>query len=622
MPPRRGTVQTKIDEAMRHHRANDFGRAEKLYEQVLALDANHLAALHLLAAIRLENGRYRSAVELLGRAVAGDPHQGAFFSNLGEAHRRLGEWGEARACLNRAIALQPTLAQAHGALGLTLEAEGEHAQAAESFRRAIALKPDFAAAPKGLARALYRLGDLDEAKEACLQALALDGTSADAHSLLGTILKNLGLVDEGLASFRRALEVDPSHHVAHSNLLHAMLFQPERDADAILREAVRWRECHTGPRSSEVARHPNDPDPERRLRIGYVSADFRNHAVVLFLIPLFECHDRNAVELVCYSSVQRTDAFTERIRKLSDRFVDIVDQSDASATDSIRRDRIDVLVDLSMHMGGNRLRVFAAKPAPVQVTWLAYPGTTGLDAIDYRISDVFLDPPESAVDSRYTEKSIRLPDTFWCYAPLTDEPGVGPLPASSKGHITFGCLNSFTKTHAGVFALWARVLAAVEGSHLLLLAPRGESRTRAREAFARAGVDPDRVEFVDEQPRDAYLRVYQRIDVCLDTFPYNGHTTSLDAYWMGVPVVTLVGPTIVGRAGLSQASNLGLEELVAMTPEQYVKIAVDLCGDLDGLSRLRAGLRARMEQSPLMDAPRFARNLEAAYRSMWRAWCG
>jgi protein O-GlcNAc transferase len=339
---------------------------------------------------------------------------------------------------------------------------------------------------------------------------------------------------------------------------------------------------------------------------------------------LFEHHDREAVEVFAYSFVRRPDDTTRRVQGLTDGFREIAALSDAEAADRIRADRIDVLVDLTMHMGENRMPLFALKPAPIQVAWLAYPGTTGLGAMDYRITDVHLDPPDVDATSSYAERSVRLPDTFWCYDPLTREPRVNGLPARREGRdgpVTFGCLNNFGKTNADVFALWARVLGAIEGSRMLLLAPHGQSRDRARSAFARGGVDPGRVEFVDFQPRRDYLNTYLRIDLCLDTFPVNGHTTSLDAFWMGVPVVTRVGPTVLGRAGLGYARNLGLEELVATTEERYVAIAAGLARDLPRLEGLREGLRARMERSPLMDGPRFARSFEAAYRGMWHRWC-
>jgi predicted O-linked N-acetylglucosamine transferase (SPINDLY family) len=260
---------------------------------------------------------------------------------------------------------------------------------------------------------------------------------------------------------------------------------------------------------------------------------------------------------------------------------------------------------------------FARKPAPVQVAWLAYPATTGLEAMDYRLTDPYLDPPGTK-DQFYSEKSIRLPNTFWCYDPLTSAPVANPLPADRNGHITFGCLNDYRKVNDGVLKLWARVLNAVPDSKLLLLCPQGSPRQRAMNSL---GVAPGRVEFLDRIPRARYLQYYHRIDVGLDTYPYNGHTTSLDGLWMGVPTVTMCGETAVSRAGFSQLSNLGLSELAASDEEQFVDIAARLGKDVARLRELRSSLRERMMRSPLMDAQRFARDMEQAYRSMWRQWC-
>ena len=256
----------------------------------------------------------------------------------------------------------------------------------------------------------------------------------------------------------------------------------------------------------------------------------------------------------------------------------------------------------------------------MQVSFAGYPGSTGLSAIDYRLTDPYLDPP-GLDDSDSAEELVRLPDSFWCYDPLTDEPAVNSLPAQASGFVTFGCLNNFVKVNALVLALWARVLRAVDSSRLLLLAPEGHFRRDTVQRLEQEGIAPDRVAFVPHQPRRQYLELYHGIDLMLDTFPYNGHTTSLDALWMGVPVVTMVGRTAVGRAGLCQLTNLGLPELVAATPEEFVRIAVELAGDLPRLGCLRATLRDRMRGSPLMDAPRFARGIEAAYRTMWQRWC-
>ncbi len=262
----------------------------------------------------------------------------------------------------------------------------------------------------------------------------------------------------------------------------------------------------------------------------------------------------------------------------------------------------------------------ARKPAPVQVAYLAYPGTTGLSAIDYRLTDPYLDPP-GETDADYVEQSTWLPDTFWCYDPLTDRPLPNALPLLAEGHVTFGCLNNFCKVTDQTLALWSKVLHAVAESRLLLLAPVGTARQRVLDRLREEDIEPARIEFVDHRPRAQYLELYHRIDVCLDTLPYNGHTTSLDSHWMGVPVVTRVGRTVVGRAGYSQLTNLGLSELVAWSDDDFVSIAAALAADWPRLAHLRSTLRERMERSPLMDAARFARNIEAAYREMWRRWC-
>ena len=287
----------------------------------------------------------------------------------------------------------------------------------------------------------------------------------------------------------------------------------------------------------------------------------------------------------------------------------------------IRADRIDILVDLKLHTCGNRLLVFARKPAPIQVSWLGYPGSTGMTAIDYRLSDPDLDPL-GMDESVYSEKTIRLPDTFWCYDPLDGRQiPVTPLPAPTNGFVTFGSLNVFCKVNDALLARWANVLRQVENSRMLILSPSGAHRLRTQECFQQNGIDSDRIEFVANQSRQSYLETYHQVDLGLDTFPYAGHTTSLDSFWMGVPVVTLVGETAVSRAGWCQLSNLRLQELAAQTPEQFAKIAVGLAGDLPRLQALRSTLRQRMEESPLMDAPRFARGIEATYRQMWRTWC-
>jgi predicted O-linked N-acetylglucosamine transferase (SPINDLY family) len=366
--------------------------------------------------------------------------------------------------------------------------------------------------------------------------------------------------------------------------------------------------------------HGNLPDPERRLRIGYVSPDFCNHVNSFFTIPLLSNHDHQQVEIIGYADVVRPDSVTQQLRGYSDVWRNTVGLSDEQLAGLIRDDRVDILVDLAMHTVKNRLLVFARQPAPVQVTWLAYPGTTGLPTIDYRLTDPYLDPP-GLFDDCYSEESFRLPETFWCYDPLTEQPPVNALPAAVNGVITFGCLNSFCKVNDECLALWARVLRAVPQSRMLLHAPLDPARERVLAKFQEHGVPASRVEFVSRKPRHEYLRLYHRIDMALDPLPCNGGTTTLDAFWMGVPTLTLLGKTALGRAGWSLLCNLGLKDLAAETPQGLVDRAVQLAADSSGLQELRRTLRQRMQHSPLMDGKRFARHMEQAYRQMWMKWC-
>jgi len=326
------------------------------------------------------------------------------------------------------------------------------------------------------------------------------------------------------------------------------------------------------------------------------------------------------VEIYGYSGVQRPDDFTARAKKTAVVWREAIGLDDEALAAQIRADQIDLLVDLTQHMAGNRLLVFARKPAPIQVSWLGYPASTGLAAIDYRMTDRFLDP-EGAAWSKSVKALERLPDCWFCFHP-GESPEPNTLPASQAGQITFGCLNNFSKINDSVLEVWARVLQAVPGSRLLLHCPAGATQARFRAWFESRGVAADRLELVPRtNTRMEYLQAYQRIDIVLDTFPYNGGTTTCEALWMGVPVVSLAGPKGVSRLGLSILSNLGLPELVAFFADDYVGIAAQLAQNLPRLEQWRATLRSRMQASPLMDAPRFARNMEGAFRRMWGRWC-
>lgn len=556
---------------------------------------------------------YRRGLELRPDSVEG-------LSNLGNVLKSQGHLDEAESCYRRALERSPDYADAHNNLGTVFVAQGRFDDAVACYRRAVALKPDDARAHNNLGAAFADLGQLDEAAACYRRALELNPDYAEAYNNLGTGLKNQGKLDEALACFRRSLALKPHFFEAHSNLLYAMLFSPTQDPSQVFEEHRRWQREQAEPLARWIEPHDNDRSPDRRLRVGYVSPDFRNHVIGRNLLPLLREHDHQQFEILCYAAVPHYDELTERFQGYADVWCRTTGLTDEQLAQRIRQDRVDILIDTTLHLARNRLLAFARRPAPVQVTFAGYPGTTGLTAMDYRLTDPHLDPP-GAFDQYYSEESVRLPDAFWCYDPADREPAVNGLPAAAKGHVTFGCLNNFCKVNPLVLKLWAGVLQAVEGSRLTVLSGEGGHRRDTLDRLAAEGVAGDRVTFVASRPRPEYLRYYHGIDVGLDTVPYNGHSTSLDAFWMGVPVVTLAGATVVGRAGVCQLMNLGLPELIASTAEQYVQIAAGLANDRPRLSRLRATLRDRMLSSPLTDAMRFTRNIEAAYRAMWRRWC-
>jgi predicted O-linked N-acetylglucosamine transferase (SPINDLY family) len=591
------------------------------YETALRLRGGDFAEAHYnlgVAAFQLR--RLDEAITAFSASARLRPDHADSHYNLGLALQRAGRLDEAIAAYWRAIQIDPAHAQAHNNLSVALLDRRRHKEALAAALRALELNGDYAEAFHNAGNANRGLGRLDEAIAAFSHAIRLRPDLADAHNNLGSALKEVGRLDEALASYDRAIALRPDDPQTHSNRVYVLHFHPGFDAAALLREQRIWAQRHAEPLRSQIKPHFNARNPDRRLRIGYVSPDFRWHPVGRFLLTLLEHHDHDAVEVVCYSGVTSPDAMTARFRAAADGWRDTAATSDGQLADVIREDRIDILVDLAMHMALNRLPAFARKPAPVQVTYMAYLSGTGLQAMDYRFSDPYLDPPGEN-EGDYVEESIRLPQTYWCHRPDADVPVANALPALSAGHATFGCLNNFCKITPPTWAAWIELLRAAPASRLLLYAHEGAHRQRLRDALVGAGIDPARLEFTGPVPAGQYFECYHRIDISLDPFPHGGGMTTFDSLWMGVPVVTLAGRTGVSRMGLSFLSNAGLPEWVARSSEQYVAMAAALAADVGRLRELRSTLRRRMLDSPLTNAPRFAQDVESAYRQMWRRWC-
>ncbi|OGI48464.1 MAG: hypothetical protein A2W42_01110 [Candidatus Muproteobacteria bacterium RIFCSPHIGHO2_01_60_12] len=565
-------------------------------------------------------GQYLEAKVLLEEICRVDRVDAEAWRMLGTVCGQLGDADGAIANLRHAVELNPDHAPAHVDLGAALLSADRLEEAAASFRHVIRLDPSDYESLARLGRMLHSLGNLEEAAACYRKVLQWQPQWSAMYDSLGGILRAQGLIDESIASHRRAIEIAPNDAWAHSNLLLATQYLAEPDAAQIFVEHRRWADRHeqTLPRRE----WNNARDPERRLRVGYVSADFRTHSVPFFFEPLLANHDRSAIEPFCYAAVQNPDDVTARLQGLAGGWRSFIGLTGMQVAEMTRADGIDILVDLAGHTGNNALKVFTYKPAPIQVTWLGYPDTTGLSTMDYCLTDVLSDPPGR--ESFFTESLVRLPGCFLCYQPVAGAPDVAPPPALAKGYVTFGSFNHLPKLNTKVIALWAEVLHAVPGSRLFIKSlPLFDEATRERYygLFDARGIGRDRVELTGHAATQTeHLDLYRRLDIALDTFPYNGTTTTCEALWMGVPVVTLAGERHSGRVGVSLLNAVGHPEWIAESPEQYIALAERLAADLPKLAALRAGLRAHLAASPLCDRKAFAAKVEAAYREMWRTW--
>jgi predicted O-linked N-acetylglucosamine transferase (SPINDLY family) len=610
---------TLLTSAITHHQAGRLAEADTLYRQILAIDPQNVDALHLLGVLATQTQQHAAGAELIRRAITLQPNAAVLHYNLGCALQGALRPAEAEAAFHQALALQPAYPEALNNLGDIRRDQKNYPDAERLFRRALALNPQFADAWTNLGVILKRTGRSQESIDAHRRAIALRPTFAIAHNNLANALLDAGFVPEALVALRHAHTLNLHDPQMHSNLLLAQFYDPDKNpAD------------HVAEHRAYGAKFPPPPPIENQkskiknavLRIAYLSPDFCDHSVAFFLEGLLPAHHADRVEVFCYADVHRPDATTARLQSSipPDHWRDITPLTDAQAADLIRQDRIDILIDLAGHTANNRLPLFARKPAPLQLTTLGYLGTTGLSAIDFRLTDPFVDPP-GMTDHLHTETLHRLPRTFACYRPPELTPPVSPLPALIHGHITFASLNMLYKLSPALLATWAKLLHRLPTARLAFMTrgledPLGQSRIL--HLLTAHGISPDRLTFTGKLPLADYLAAHAQFDILLDTFPINGHTITCNALWMGVPPITLAGTTYPQRLGCSVLSNLGLPELIATTPDQYLDIAAALATDLPRLADLRATLRQRLQNSPIMNAPHFATDLEDAYHTLWQ----
>lgn len=639
-----------------HRARGDKRRAIDLYLKALRANPDNVAAHRNLAYLHLEIGNDAECLEHLNAAVSAEPGVLQDQFTLAEVLARRGTHAEAVSHYMKAVELKPDFAVAHNHLayslsatgqhdlamkhyvqaieldpndyvarndfGLLLQKFGQHDAAVENLRKTVELKPDFAGGYVNLGNVYRDLRRFVAARRCYEKALEQDPGNADAHNNLGTVLKDQGRVAEATKYVRRAIELRPDFTEARSNLLMNLQYTSGVTIEALYEAHEEWARCQIGQRGCGVSRFRNPREPDRPLRIGYVSPDFSTHPVGLFIEPVLEAHDESRVRVTCYDDLYLGDAVTERLKLLADQWRPIAGHSDDRVAEMIQDDRIDILVDLAGHTANNRMRLFARKPAPVQATWIGYLHSTGLAQMDYLIADAVAVPQQAP--QRFSEKVVRLPQCFLCYGKPRNRPDIASLPATVNGCVTYGCYNNLAKVDDEALKLWKQILERKADSRLVLKNSAfndAETREEYLNRLRTSGFDVTRVVLEGQSGHGEYFSSYAQIDIALDPFPFSGGTISADALWMGVPVVTLAGDRMASRTSASILTCLGLQSLVTFDGDAYVNAAVSLAEDEAALASLRRGMRRRFSGTALGEPEIFTANLETAFRNMWRAWC-
>lgn len=627
--------------------------AEKLIQQALKISPYNSEAYANLGVVLLAQGKREEALNAFRQSTALNPanHEAAYNAlkllyhakrvdeataytkELVNAHHKqemlgavalaageYGNWQDAVYYFKEALFLAPNDVNLWNNLGNAHKENKDITEAELAYKRAIDLHATHAITYYNRAGLYMAQGWLAKAEQDYLHALELDPQLNQAHLNLGLLYQGQGRLDLAKKHVKHAFDAQPDSMMAHSSYLFMMHCDPSITPQDIYKESLAWGEQHADSLPRHL--HKNQPDAQRRLRVGYVSADLRKHAVASYIEPVLRSHDKSNVEVFCYSNSSISDETTKQLQSYADHWRDIIGLTDEVVAEQIQRDKIDILIDLSGHTGGHRLQVFARKPAPIQATWIGYFNTIGMKAMDYIITDRFLLPPEE--EHLYVEKPLRLPHSAAVYK-MRDLPiEVNELPALTNGYVTFGCFNSLTKMTSEVMELWVRILKQVPNAKLSLKNNSfddADIRKDYHKRFEDLGISEDRLIFAGFSPIDEYLKAYNHVDIGLDPFPYNGGTTTLDSLWMGVPMIALRGDRLIGHVGESLLAAVGLEEFIAANKAEYVAKAVAFANDIPKLAAIRAKLRPTLAATPNTNPVQFTQGLESAFRDIWREWC-
>jgi protein O-GlcNAc transferase len=589
----------------------------RVIRHLLASHAKRAAPDITDAMALLQQGRLEEAEHAFRQLVDAKPGDAELHHLLSYAQTRRRRFVEAVSTLERGLELAPDRADMYYSLGRAHIACRSFSAATKALYRALDLAPSWPAAWISVADALASLDDVDAAEDAFLRALELAPENVEAHYNYGNLLMRLGRIDKALQCYDRALKLKPDFHQAFNNLVYVRNFSDAYSPERIFEAHLEWARAFADHLTSAADSNQFRIAGGEKIRIGYVSANFREHAVTYFLQPVLEHHDQSTFDIYCYSDVQIPDARTKKLKKIVSNWRDTAGMSDTAVWQQIRRDGIHILVDLTGHTENDRLMVFARRAAPLQVTWNGYANTTGMSAIDYRITDSYADPP-GLTEHLHSECLLRMPEIYMPFAVPQEDISEGSSPVTQHRYVTFGSFNALSKVTPKMIELWARILVRVPSARLVILTvPEGRTRARLLGRFSHFGVEPSRIVLKGRLSQREFMAAHHDVDIALDCFPFNGTTTTAHTLWMGVPVVTMAGRNHVSRVGVSMLSNAGLSQMVAQTEDEYVSIATALAGQTTTLLHLRQTTRNRMLEGPNMAGPRFTSFLEDAYKRIW-----
>lgn len=584
------------------------------FENALKARPNAFETCNSLGMLNVERGELDKAEEYFRQSIQLNPKHHSAYSYLGNIYKQRQDYVKAIDYHQKAIQITPQAAEVFCNLGIVFQEVDKNAEAIQCFEKAIQLNPKIVEAYFNLGNTYFHLGNLTDAIRYYEKAIEHRPGYKEGYNNLGNALLNQARVDEAIECYKKA--------DAPSNQLMVLNYSDTQTPESVFEQHRAWA-AKLETKTPEISNF-HDKSPDRKLRIGYVSPDFRKHVVATFFEPILQFHNQEKFEIFCYDNQPRSDKVTEKLKNLGGKWRRIINLSDLEVVKLIREDQIDILIDLTGHMANNRLPLFALKPAPIQMTYLGYPHSTGLQTIDYRISDVHADP-EGMTECFHSEKLLRFKQTAWCFQPPSNLPEVVNPPSLETGRITFGSFNNSIKISPLLIEIWSKLLHQIPSSRLLLKSRHlGDNGLKEYfyQHFSKHGISSDRVELFPWEPTtEQHFASYQKIDIALDTFPYHGTTTTCEALWMGVPVITLAGKTHASRVGVSLLSNLNLSELVADSAADYIRIALELTKNPQKLKTLRIGMRERMKASPLLNAGCFAQDLEKLYRTAWQQWC-